>query len=158
MEFTLIKMDNSVPPEPKIILMCAHLSRLKSNDVRSLFARPNLDLMNHTLLLLVSLPSLCACLFAFPVYLLLGLVFVLVVMETCCELPQLRLLRQKFYQEDARELDSETTNIIDEDHMNNQMTDIPNHMTLDPLPVISSVSEQAENLRQNHTSVNGNLR
>ncbi|XP_037547428.1 potassium channel subfamily K member 1 [Nematolebias whitei] len=95
---------------------------------------------------------------AITVYLLLGLVFILVVMETCCELPQMRLLRQKFYQEDVRELDSETTNIIDQDHLNDQTTDIPNHMTLDQLPVISSVSEQAENLRQNHTSVNGNLR
>ncbi|XP_013862518.1 potassium channel subfamily K member 1 [Austrofundulus limnaeus] len=102
------------------------------------------------------------------VYLLLGLVWILVVMETCCELPQMKLLRQKFYQENVRELDSETTNIIDRDHLNEQMTDIPDHMTLDQLPAISSVSEQADNLRQNNTSVpytpasgaavNGNLR
>ncbi|XP_017290322.1 potassium channel subfamily K member 1 [Kryptolebias marmoratus] len=105
---------------------------------------------------------------AITVYLLLGLVCVLVVMETCCELPQMRLLRQMFHQENVRELDSETADIIDRDHMSDQMTDVPDHMTLDQFPVIPSVSEQAESLRQSNTSVpytpasgsavNGNLR
>lgn len=128
-----------------------------------LFVQPDLDLMSHTPPL-VSSPSV----FALSVYLLLGLVWILVVMETCCELPQMKLLRQKFYQENVRELDSETINIVDHDQLSEQMTDIPDHMTLDQLPAISSVSEQAETLRQNNTSVpytpasgtavNGNLR
>ncbi|TKS89781.1 Potassium channel subfamily K member 1 [Collichthys lucidus] len=103
---------------------------------------------------------------AITVYLLLGLVFVLVVLETCCELPQMRRLRQRFYKEKVRDLDSETTNIIDRDQMNEQLTDPSDHMT-DQLPVIPSVSEQAESLRQDSNSepytpasgsVNGKLR
>uniref|UniRef100_A0A8D2ZQ70 Potassium channel subfamily K member n=2 Tax=Scophthalmus maximus TaxID=52904 RepID=A0A8D2ZQ70_SCOMX len=80
-------------------------------------------------------------------YLLLGLVCALVVLETCCELPQMRRLRQRFYQEKARELDSETTNIIDPEERRDQLTDVPDHVT-DNLPVIPSVSEQAASLRQ----------
>lgn len=109
--------------------------------------------MNHTPPSLVSLFSLCLCVCSLSVYLLLGLVWILVVMETCCELPQMKLLRQKFYQEDVRELDSETANIIDRDQLSEQTTDIPDHMTLDQLPAIASVSEQADNLRHNNTSV-----
>lgn len=100
---------------------------------------------------------------AITVYLLLGLVFVLVVMETCCELPQIKRLRQKFYREKVRELDSETTNIIDQDHLSDQLNDPTDH-----LPVIPSVSEQAASLRQDSKStsytpasgcdVNGKLR
>ncbi|XP_026170884.1 potassium channel subfamily K member 1-like [Mastacembelus armatus] len=88
---------------------------------------------------------------AITVYLLLGLVCVLVVLETCWELPSSRRLRQRFYQEKVQELDSETTNIIDQDHMSNQMTNplanMPDHTT-----VIPSVSEQAASLRQNSKS------
>lgn len=107
------------------------------------------------------------CVFALPVYLLLGLVCVLVVLETCCELPQMRRLRQRFYQENVRELDSETTNIIDQDHMTDQLTEPSDHVA-DLQPVIPSVSEQAASLRQDSkstpytpasgSSVNGNLR
>ncbi|XP_051273598.1 potassium channel subfamily K member 1 [Dicentrarchus labrax] len=102
---------------------------------------------------------------AITVYLLLGLVCVLVVLETCCELPQMRRLRQRFYQENVRELDSETTNIIDRDHMTDQLTEPSDHVA-DHLPVIPSVSEQAASLRQDSKSympasgsaVNGKLR
>ncbi|KAF7204171.1 potassium channel subfamily K member 1 [Nothobranchius furzeri] len=106
---------------------------------------------------------------AITVYLLLGLVCVLVVMETFFELPQMRQLRQKFLQENIRELDSESTNIIDHDHLSGQATDPTYQMTssVQP-PVIPSVSEQAETMRQNNTTVpyapvavsavNGNLR
>lgn len=86
--------------------------------------------------------------FALPVYLLLGLVCVLVVLETCCELPQMIRFRQRFYQENVRELDSETANIIDQD----QLSDPPDHMT-DNQPAIPSVSEQAASLRQGSKSV-----
>lgn len=88
------------------------------------------------------------------VYLLLGLVCVLVVMETFCELPQLRRFRQKFYQENVRDLDSETTNIIDRDHMSEQLAETADHMSpSDPQTVITSVSEQAETMRHNGTSI-----
>ncbi|XP_034564125.1 potassium channel subfamily K member 1-like [Notolabrus celidotus] len=99
---------------------------------------------------------------AITVYLLLGLVFVLVVLETCCELPQMKRLRQRFCRENVRELDSETTNIIDKDQMNDQLTDVSDH-----LPVIPSVSEQAASMRKDNKStpytsasgsVNGKLR
>ncbi len=92
----------------------------------------------------------CVCVFALPAYLLLGLVCVLVVLETCCELPQMRQLRQRFYKENVKELDSETTNIIDQDHMSDQLTDPSDHVT--DLPVIPSVSEQAATLRQDSKS------
>ncbi|XP_061612978.1 potassium channel subfamily K member 1-like [Phyllopteryx taeniolatus] len=50
-------------------------------------------------------------------YLLLGLVCVLVLMETCAELPQMKRLRQRFYRDDLmRELDAETANIIEREH------------------------------------------
>ncbi|XP_053196791.1 potassium channel subfamily K member 1-like [Scomber japonicus] len=103
---------------------------------------------------------------AITVYLLLGLVCVLVVLETCWELPQLRRLRRRFYEENVRELDSETTNIIDKDHLSDQLTDPSDHMT-DHQPVIPSVSEQAASLRQDKStpytpasgpSANGKLR
>lgn len=106
------------------------------------------------------------CAFAVPVYLLLGLVCVLVVLETCWELPQMRRLRRRFYEENVRELDSETTNIIDKDHLSDQLTDPSDHMT-DHQPVIPSVSEQAASLRQDKStpytpasgpSANGKLR
>lgn len=107
------------------------------------------------------------CVFALPVYLLLGLVFVLVVLETCCELPQMRRLRQRFYKEKVRELDSETTNIIDRDHLSDQMSE-PSDLVTNHLPVIPSVSEQAASLRKDSKStpytpvsgsvVNGKLR
>ncbi|XP_049420119.1 potassium channel subfamily K member 1-like [Epinephelus fuscoguttatus] len=84
---------------------------------------------------------------AITVYLLLGLVFVLVVLETCCELPQMKRLRQRFYREKVRELDSETANIIDRDQLSNPV----DHMT-DHQPVIPSVSEQAASLQQDSKS------
>lgn len=106
--------------------------------------------------------------FAFPVYLLVGLLCVLVVMETCCELPQMRRLRQRFYQESVRELDCETTNIIGPDHLSDHVTDDAAHISGDHPPVIPTVLEQAESLRQNGKStpyisasgcvVNGELR
>ncbi|XP_026207526.1 potassium channel subfamily K member 1-like [Anabas testudineus] len=89
---------------------------------------------------------------AITVYLLLGLVCVLVVVETCCELPHFRRLRQRFYQENVRELDSETTHIIDQDHLSDQLSDPSEHIA-DRLPVIPSVSEQAASLRQESKSV-----
>lgn len=99
---------------------------------------------------------------AITVYLLLGLVCVLVVLETCCELSQMKRLRQRFCKENIRELDSETTNIIDKDQTNEQLNDPADH-----LPVITSVSEQAATLRRDSTptpytpasgTVNGKLR
>ncbi|KAM4526505.1 potassium channel subfamily K member 1-like [Fundulus diaphanus] len=104
---------------------------------------------------------------AITVYLLLGLVCVLVVLETCYELPQLKLLRRRFYRENVRELDSETTNIISRDQLSEQMPDPADHTTHQP-PAISSVSQQADTLRQNGvsepympasgTTLNGKLR
>ncbi|XP_045925350.1 potassium channel subfamily K member 1-like [Micropterus dolomieu] len=102
---------------------------------------------------------------AITAYLLLGLVCVLVVLETCCELPQMRHLRQRFYKENVRELDSETTNIIDRDHLSDPLSDLSDHVT-GHLPVIPSVSEQAASLQQDSKSyipasgsaVNGKLR
>ena len=108
-----------------------------------------------------------AILFALPVYLLLGLVCVLVVLETCCELPQMKRLRQRFYRENVRELDSETTNIIDRDHLSDQLTDPLDQMHHHHPPVIPSVSQQAASLRQDKSTpytpvsgpaANGNLR
>ncbi len=95
----------------------------------------------------------CVCVFALPVYLLLGLVFVLVVLETCCELPQIRYLKQRFYKDKVRELDSETTNIINQDHLSDQLTDPSDHVKEHNPPSISSVSEQAASLRQNGKSL-----
>ncbi|XP_034414229.1 potassium channel subfamily K member 1-like isoform X1 [Cyclopterus lumpus] len=83
---------------------------------------------------------------AITVYLLLGLVFVLVLLETCYELPQMRRLTQRFYLEEVRELDSETTDIMDQDHLSDEHSDPSSHVT-DHLPVIPSVSEQAASLR-----------
>ncbi|XP_061763526.1 potassium channel subfamily K member 1-like isoform X1 [Nerophis ophidion] len=51
------------------------------------------------------------------VYLLLGLLLMLVLMETCVELPQMKRLRQRFYQEDIRELDGEAANIMESEHV-----------------------------------------
>ncbi|XP_056153751.1 potassium channel subfamily K member 1-like [Lampris incognitus] len=85
--------------------------------------------------------------FAITLYLMLGLVCVLVVLETCCELPQIRSLRQMFYRETIRDLDSETTTILDSDHMTDQLNDAADDPT-DRLPVISSVSQQAASIQQ----------
>ncbi|XP_047465185.1 potassium channel subfamily K member 1-like [Mugil cephalus] len=89
---------------------------------------------------------------AITIYLLLGLVCILVVLETCWELPHTRRLRQRFYQEHARELDSETTNIIDQEHTSDQLTGSTDH-TVDHVPAFSSVSEQAASLQQNGQTV-----
>lgn len=86
--------------------------------------------------------------FALPVYLLLGLVCVLVVMETCYELPQMKRLSQRFGHETVRELDSETTNIIERDHLSDWLSEPSDLVTLHHPAVIPSVSEQAATLRQ----------
>lgn len=94
-------------------------------------------------------------------YLLLGLVCVLVVLETCYELPQIKRLAQRFYGERIRELDSETTNIIDRDHLGDQLSDPSDLMRVHHSPVITSVSEQAATLRQDkampYMSVSGSV-
>ncbi|CAL8304735.1 unnamed protein product [Lota lota] len=82
---------------------------------------------------------------AITVYLLLGLVCVLVVLETCCELPQLRSIKQRLYWEGARELDSETANIIDSDQLSPEAVAADDGAALASIP---SVSEQAANLRR----------
>lgn len=80
---------------------------------------------------------------AITVYLLLGLVCVLVVLETCCELPQLRGIKHRFYWETPRELDSETATIMDSDQLA-QETEAAAATVLRAIP---SVSEQAAHLR-----------
>lgn len=66
----------------------------------------------------------------------------------------MRRFRQRFYQENVRDLDSETTNIIDRDHMSEQLAETADHISPpDPQMVITSVSEQAETLRHNGTSI-----
>lgn len=103
--------------------------------------------------------SVCVC--DLSVYLLLGLVCVLVVLETCCELPQMKRLTQRFYQENVRELDSETTNIISGDHMGFHFGDPTDHNTVHHSAVIPSVSEQAASLQQDkstpYTPVSGSV-
>ncbi|XP_072312736.1 potassium channel subfamily K member 1-like [Eucyclogobius newberryi] len=74
------------------------------------------------------------------VYLLVGLIFMLVMLETCCELPQMRRLRQRFYNEDVHELHPETATIIDRDQLSE-------HYTAEALPTIPSVSEQAASMK-----------
>lgn len=92
---------------------------------------------------------------------------VLVVLETCYELPQMKRLAQRFYCVKIRELDSETTNIIDQDQLGDQLSYPSDLVRVHHSPVITSVSEQAETLRQDkampYMSVsgsvaNGNLR
>lgn len=122
-----------------------------SHDIIYLRTKPWFHFISHTELDSVCITAIM-CVFALPVYLLLGLVCVLVVVETCCELPQLRRFRQRFYQETVRELDSETTHIIDQDHMSDQLTEHSEHVA-NQLPVIPSVSEQAASLRQESKSV-----
>lgn len=109
--------------------------------------------MSHTLLLFVSsLYHFCVCVSALPVYLLLGLVCVLVALETCCELPQIKRLTHRFHDENVRELDPETANIISQDHLADQLSDLSDHMTAHHSPAISSVSEQAASLRQHKST------
>lgn len=139
-----------------------------SHPTLYLLTKPRFVLISHTVLDFVSSCwHLCVCLFALPVYLLLGLVCVLVVLETCCELPQMKRLAHRFYQENVRELDSETANIIDRDHMGDQSNDPSDHTTVHHSPVIPTVSEQAASLRQDKSTpytpvsgsaVNGKLR
>lgn len=93
------------------------------------------------------------------VYLLLGLVCVLVVLETCCELPQMKRLSLRFQQEHVRELDSETTNIIGSE----QLGESVDRFAVQHSPVITSVSDQAASLRQDTAApyipaANGKLR
>nr|XP_057917058.1 potassium channel subfamily K member 1-like [Doryrhamphus excisus] len=84
------------------------------------------------------------------VYLLLGLVCVLVLMETCVELPQMRRLRQRFYLEGIRELDAETANIIEREHAAAADPPISYHSA-----GIPSVSEQAASMRASYTPASG---
>ncbi|XP_028331299.1 potassium channel subfamily K member 1-like [Gouania willdenowi] len=79
------------------------------------------------------------------IYLLLGLVFILVVLETCFELPQMRSIRQRFYQEDAQDLDSETANIIEPEDTSDEVNSTS---TTNQQSAIRSVSELAASLRQ----------
>uniref|UniRef100_A0A3Q4BFR0 Potassium channel subfamily K member n=1 Tax=Mola mola TaxID=94237 RepID=A0A3Q4BFR0_MOLML len=104
---------------------------------------------------------------AITLYLLLGLVCVLVVLETCCELPQMKRLARRFNHENVRELDSETANIIDLDHTGGRLSDHSDPVMAHHPPAIPSVSEQAASLRQDKSApytpvpgsaVNGNLR
>lgn len=96
---------------------------------------------------------------AITVYLLLGLICVLVMLETCCELPQMRRLRQRFYNENVNELDPETTTIIDRDQLSEQFNYTTDNVR-DQLPTIPSVSEQADTLKQDNgaNGANGKLR
>lgn len=89
------------------------------------------------------------------VYLLLGLVCVLVVMETCYELPQIKRLSQRFGHEVVWQLDSETANIIERDHLSDQFSDPSDLLTLQHAAVIPSVSEQAATLRRDKPAALG---
>lgn len=83
-----------------------------------------------------------------PGYLLLGLVCVLVLMETCYQLPQVRRLSQRFSPQTVRQLDSETTNIIERDHLSDPAGDPADPGTPRRPPAIPSVSEQAATLQR----------
>lgn len=87
-----------------------------------------------------------------PGYLLLGLLCVLVVMETCYELPQVKRLSQKFCHQTVRELDSETANIIERDHLSEPPGDPSDLVTLRHSAVIPSVSDQAATLQQERSA------
>ncbi|CAL1599784.1 unnamed protein product [Knipowitschia caucasica] len=92
------------------------------------------------------------------VYLLLGLICVLVMLETCCELPQMTRLRQRFFNENIHELDPETATIIDREQLSE-----PTLYTAEPLPRIPSVSEQAASMKNGvayvpASNANGKLR
>lgn len=82
-----------------------------------------------------------------PGYLLLGLVWVLVLMETCYQLPQVRRLSQRFSPQTVRQLDSETANIIERDHLSDPAGDPADPGTPRP-PAIPSVSQQAATLQR----------
>ncbi|XP_028989324.1 potassium channel subfamily K member 1-like [Betta splendens] len=92
--------------------------------------------------------------FTITAYLLLGLVFVLVAMDTCWELPQLKRVRRRFYCDDVRELDAETARIVGRDHASEQLTE-PSDRGADQLPAIASVSEQAASLRRDGAAATG---
>lgn len=84
---------------------------------------------------------------AITVYLLLGLVCMLVVVETCCELPQLRRFRRRFYRQKSRDLDAETAAIIERHCMAEEQYDADQIHQSDQF-AISSVSQQAATLRE----------
>ena len=87
-----------------------------------------------------------------PGYLLLGLLCVLVLMETCHQLPQAQRLSHRFCQQSASELDPETTNILEQAHLSDPSSHPPGDsshlLMLRHAAVIPSVSEQAAALRQ----------
>ncbi|TWW53537.1 Potassium channel subfamily K member 1 [Takifugu flavidus] len=76
------------------------------------------------------------------VYLLLGLVCVLVVMETCYQLPQVKRLSQSFGHETVRQLDSETAIIIERDHLSDPFGDPSDLLTLQHAAAIPSVQSR----------------
>ncbi|XP_029486583.1 potassium channel subfamily K member 1-like [Oncorhynchus nerka] len=84
---------------------------------------------------------------AITLYLLLGLVCLLVVVETCCELPQLKSFRRRFYREnnapESETRDQEEFSSTEHDQMTDHLTD---QLTF------SSVSAQAASLRQDNTT------
>ncbi|XP_046888017.1 potassium channel subfamily K member 1-like [Hypomesus transpacificus] len=83
---------------------------------------------------------------AITVYLLLGLVCLLVVVETWCEVPQLKSFRKKFYRgKRDGQIPEDMADMVD-DTDDNELTD---HMTAPPLglPNFSYVSAQAASLR-----------
>lgn len=115
-------------------------------------------LTDHTHLCPYESPA-CFCPPPPAVYLLLGLVCVLVVLETCCELPQMKRLSLRFQQEHVRELDSETTNIIG----NEQLSEPVDRFVVQHPAVITSVLDQAASLRRDTAvpyvpAANGKLR
>lgn len=63
----------------------------------------------------LSLLVILECFFAFPVYLILGLIVMLVVLETFCELQQLKQLRKMFYLK--KEKPQDCLGILEEDHL-----------------------------------------
>lgn len=90
----------------------------------------------------------------FPVYLLLGLLCVLVVMETCHQLPQMKRLSQSFGHEAVWQLDAETANIMERDHLSDQFSEPSDLLALQHAS-IPSVSEQAATLRQDKRAAAG---
>lgn len=84
---------------------------------------------------------------AITVYLLLGLVCMLVVVETCCELPQLRSFRRRFYREKSRDLSAEAAAIVERHCMAEEPYDADQVHQGQQL-AISSVSREAATLRQ----------
>lgn len=69
-------------------------------------------------------------------------------METCYELPQVKRLSQSFRHQSVRELDSETTSIVERDHLSDRAGEPAHPLTPHPSAAIPTVSQQAATLRQ----------